>query len=52
MKRVLVGVTAIVLAFCGLGCSRQPSETEVKKGQEEMKKQNDQMTIELPAKID
>jgi hypothetical protein len=52
MKKALVSLALLVLAVSGLGCSGEISETEVKKGAEEMQKQNQQMSTDLPAKID
>lgn len=51
MKWVFVGLTAVVTAVAGLGCSGEPSEAEVKKAEEQMKQESDEMSKDLPAKI-
>lgn len=52
MKRLFVGLTAIAMAMGGLGCSKELSEAELKQSEEEMKKESEQISEELPAKID
>jgi hypothetical protein len=52
MKKVLVGLAAIVLSVAGLGCSREPSQAEIKKAEEQMKQESEQISKDLPAKID
>jgi hypothetical protein len=52
MKKCLVGLTTVVLAVISLGCSRELSESELKKEEEKMQQLETDLTKELPAKID
>jgi hypothetical protein len=52
MKRLLVVLAAAVCTAAGMGCSKELSQAELKKSEEQMQQQMQQMSTDLPAKID
>lgn len=52
MKQMVAVLVAWGTLLVGLGCSQGSSEAETKKAEEQMQKQMEQISQELPAKID